>query len=330
MVARKPRHPRRRRNRNRKMRTKGKMRNNTKVDAKFTFRYTGAAIFAQGAVQNYLYYGFSPLNSNWASVVDNTEFNTQKALFDEFCVTSMRVSFKPVQNVVLPNAAVNTYSDPNIYTIIDRDGNVPISTSVNVNSKLQAYDSMKKKHYTKTQTRTVKCSKFWVDTATPTVPAGINQVYQPWTNAGLTQVLVFYAQALPGLNAGDIIGTFETVFHVQFRGKKPSVWSLDPLTGSVLITPLSSMPNQLEPTNKPGVGGAPPANELIIGTDGEGHLQLSDLSGNVLTGHYVPPDNKGPTGPTGPIGKQGDPGANGTPGDMGPTGPTGPTGVPPE
>ena len=302
----------------------GKMRNNTKVDAKFTFRYTGPAIYATGVAQNYLYYGFSPLNSNWASIVDNTEFNTQKTLFDEFCVTSMRVSFKPVQNVVLPASAVSAYSDPNIYTIIDRDGNVPISTSVNVNSKLQAYDSMKKKHYTKTQARTVKCSKFWVDTATPTVPAGINQVYQPWTNAGLNQVLVYYAQALPGLNAGDVIGTFETVYHVQFRGKKPSVWSLDPLTGSVLITPMSSMPNQLEPTNKPVVGGAPPANELIIGSDAMGHLQLSDLSGNVLTGRYIPPDGRGPTGPTGSTGSQGNQGDQGIQGYTGDTGPTGP------
>jgi len=328
-MPRKPRVPRRRKMRpRRKLRSKGKMSNNTKVDAKMTFKFTQSAKYAQGGV-NYLYYGFSPLNAKGVTVNDCTEFNVQKALFDEFCITSVRVNFKPIANFLAPAAAVTTPTYTNIYTLIDRDGNVPISTSLDVPTKLQAYDSLRKKHFLKPQSRSVKCSKFWIDTSTSYLPSGINQQFQPWTNKGLNQMIVYYAQQLPGYNANDIMGTFEVSFNVQFRGKKPSVWSYDPLTGSVLITPMSSMPNQLDPTNKPAVEGGLPANELIIGYTG-GHLQLSDLSGNILTGRYVPPDGRGPTGSvgaTGPTGMQGNQGNQGDQGIRGDTGDTGPTGA---
>lgn len=315
---RKARRPRRVRRARKGGKGSGKMSNNTKVDATYTYKRVTPITYNSGAFANYMCYSFSPLNSNFANLNGVSEFNAQSAIFDEFCVTSVRVVYKPVMTMVSPQYAILSYSDPNIYSIIDRDGNVPLSFSVNVADKLQSYNSCKKKHYTKTQSRVITCKKFWMDTATPNIPAGVQAVYQPQTNAGLNQVITWYGQGLPGLQPGDYMGIFEVYYKVQFRGKKPSVWTYDQTTGSVLITPMSSMPNQIVPQNRSDPEGAIAPSELQVSADAEGHLILRDLSGNVLTGRYVPPDNRGPTGPTG---------IPGLTGSTGPTGETGPTGA---
>lgn len=288
------------------------MRSNTKVDSKFSFKETWPINYSQRDNSDgpMLLDYFSPLSSSWFNLAGNPEYQVQNKLFDEFCITSMSVTYKPTANYTsIQTVNSDARSDPLIYSVVDRDGQIPFNNTLDMSEKWQQYDSCKRSHYLRRTTRTVTCKKFWVNCQQANVPIGIQ--YQPFINAGLIQTVGFYGQNMPGLNDGDFIGNYEITYRVQFRGKKSTALTYDPKTGSVIVTPIEAMPNPVLPSNITfGIRGQ---NDLLVSADASGNLILKDLSGNLLT-KYEFPDGKGSTGPTGPC-------CDGPTGETGPTGP---------
>lgn len=222
---------------------KGKKADNTKVIEKATFSYVeGINSFTSATgVGQYILYGYSPVNTAYVNVNKQQEFIVQSKLFDEYCITGMKVTYIPTFNYVA-STTLTTTSNGQMFSIVDRDGNAPIASSISVPVKLQAYTSCRRHHIAKTWSRFVKCNRFWMDTNNSTVnPAGAsNGATQAWTNAGLTQSLSFYAEQLNS-PATSQFGQARIEWFVEFRGKKPANYGYDPVSDSVIITPMTSL-----------------------------------------------------------------------------------------
>ena len=251
---------------------KGKMSLNTKTDLYATYRLTGQ-IQAQTAITvagSYFWYGWSPQHFNWTNVTSSSEFLVQCRLYDEFKVSSMKVTFRPYASQVLPDNVSPNYSFTS-YTIVDRDGNVPVTTAMAVPPKLLSYDSCKVGRTYKAWSRTVRVNNNWTSTTNPTQnPQGANGLAQPWVNRGACQVIGFYAERLPYANNANI-GEVIVEFKVQYRGKKSTALGYDAASGSVILTPLSSYPTLI--CNNPPL----PINEV----QGDESLQLNGDTGEI-------------------------------------------------
>jgi hypothetical protein len=102
------------------------------------------------------------------------------------------------------------------------------------------YDSLKTTTFYKKMSRTVKLKSFWTDCSAPTVvPQSVNGTAQPWVIAGCCQSIVWYGEKLP-FGTGTALGQLEVIWRVQFRGKKPAEFTYDALSGSVIVTPITS------------------------------------------------------------------------------------------
>jgi len=243
--------PRRRVARRPRRRTAG-AKSNTRVDQDVRYRTTQtfSTKASSSGVGQFAWSTFSPQNANHYNLSQVSEFNGQSLLYDEFCIKSVKISYRPFYNVLSVQDFVAN-SNINMYTFVDRDGNAPVSSSINVPQKLQAYDSCKIFKTTKAWSRTLRTKTFWSDTATASVNPRIGNLgtFQPWINAGLMQCMGVYAENVPVESAANI-GELTYEVHVQFRGKKPASFGYDPVSGSVIVTPLTSYP-YLAPQNPP-------------------------------------------------------------------------------
>lgn len=250
----------------------GKASNNTRTVFKAVFRTVTDAKAQQSLLPglgSYIYYNLSPQNNTVYNITNVTEFNAQKTLYDEFKITSCTMKYRPYQNVQAANNVTNTKLLNNLYSVIDRDGNIPVSLSNNVPLKLQQYDSCKVHNFYKGFSRTMKIKGWWTDTNAGAIPNTTSSgVTQPWINAGALQCMAVYGE---NLNTAplSLMGQIEISFRVQFRGKKPVDFSLDPVSGGVLLTPATSFtplpPMNLGPVAPPDV------------------YQTVDVSGNIVT-----------------------------------------------
>lgn len=218
------------------------MANNKKVDERVVFR-TVTNLVGQNSstgVGTFCWYAWSAQNANFTNVTAQPEFNVRKTLYDEFKVSHLVIKYRPYTNAVqilqgLGATAANF--NPDIYTFIDRNGGAPVSSSVNVPAKIQQYDSCKIYKWTRSFSRAVKLGAFWTNTSFPTLLT-TDTGAMPWTQKGILGFVGLYAENLqmpPNTNLGEL--TVE--YHVQFRGKKATSFGYDPVSGSVILTPVS-------------------------------------------------------------------------------------------
>jgi len=252
---------------------------NTKVDQAVVYRSMVKAVstaWSQGTIANGFYYNYSPQSADVVSVNGNQEFLIQSKLYDEFKVSSMKVTYTPYQTF---NASIQpgSITDGLIYTVIDRDGRTPINAgNMQLPQKLMSYDSCKAFHFTKKWSRTVPVKTFWTDCSNPVfsnLAGGASS--QPWTNAGCLQQLIIYSEGMPSTG---VYGQFTVEWRVQFRGKKTTAWGFDEGTGAVILVPLENFPS-LPLSNPPGITLTAPAEITLSVVEGE--IVLSDLNGLV-------------------------------------------------
>lgn len=166
----------------------------------------------------------------------NQDYQSQSALYDEFCITGFTVKYNPVVNQVnlydqqsLQTQDAQTKTTPLIHTWFDRDG-TPLTniTGQSLCNKLGQFDSYRKYDCRKAWSRTVTFSRrVWLDTSFGGRPlsSGYDTVLQ--TEAGLLGILGIYGENLPW---GTIPATspptyenycnLEVKWHFLFRGKK--------------------------------------------------------------------------------------------------------------
>lgn len=235
--------PRRVRKYHRKGHRAGKMSSNTKVDDKVILRRTIQMTSSTGltGVGQYVYYAVSPANTNYSNLANVAEFGARAQLYDEYCIKSVKMTFRPLVNTINPanTAAVTTFRS-DLFHWVDRDGNTPVSTSVSVIPKLMEYDSLKVRKVTQAFHRTIKCKSFWVNTGSgQNAVAPNSSSIQPWINAGYLQMMGIYGENLP-FPTPTTIGDVTYEWNVHFRGKKPVAFGFDATSGSVILTPLTS------------------------------------------------------------------------------------------
>ena len=213
-------------------------------------------------------------------MTQNSEFQSQRLLYDEFCITKVKISWIPATNVVLSTAISSSQSTSNfLYTFVDRDGGSPVTTATNIPAKIEAYDSFKKHSANRGWSRTITCKKMWIDCSVPGIdPRSESGLAQPFTNAGLFQVLGIYGTMLP-YAIGSQIGTVRQEWSVQFRGKKPVSYSVLPDGVSVVMTPLSAFGNELIALNAPGEL-APPLFDNYVDVSGDTIVVISNTNGH--------------------------------------------------
>jgi len=290
------------------------MKLNTKVDERVKFTYVQPVVCQNGpagsSVLTYAYYKFSPWSSTCFNLYSMAEWQARSGLYDEFKITNLKVSFKPYYTEITLNqqySPQSAISNVDLHTIIDRDGTTAFSASLDIPSKLAMYDSYQRKNITKPWSRSLKTTAWMNTSALPASPGSVtsNQAMQYIVNNGLIQELVLFLYNIPNITANQAWGQVTVQFSVCFRGKKPATLSYDPLSGSTIITPLSSFSHTddvLVPMN--------PSVQLVDHTlvcdEGVPRIQLTGP--HVATGlpgpfavAFVPPAY-GPTGPTGPTG----------------------------
>jgi hypothetical protein len=229
------------------------MANNKKTDERVVFRTVSNLVGANSSfgAGTYLWYAYSAQNANYTNIASQPEFNVRKVLYDEFKVSHMVIKYRPYTNQVIISQGVGATAanfNPDIYTFIDRNGGAPVTTSSDVPAKIQQYDSCKIFKWTKSWSRKVALGTFWTSTSQPTMLSTENAA-QPWVQKGILGFVGIYAQYLqlpPNTNLGEL--TVE--YHVQFRGKKATAFSYDAVSGSVILTPLSSY-TVMAPFNPP-------------------------------------------------------------------------------
>jgi len=232
-------------------RTAGKRSANTKVVESVVYRTTLNSVpnASTTGVGSFINYQFSPQHLTYYNITQSAEFLAQRNMYDEFKITSMTVQFKPYANVAFPNNGTTTLNNQ-CYTCIDRDGTVPVSTSMSVPLKIMAYDSAKTHILQKGWSRTMRVKNWWTDTAVPTIQPGVqNGNAQPWINCGAVQTLTHYGELLP-FGSGSVFGQYTVSWRVQFRGKKPVSFSYHAASGSVILTPFTSF-SVIPPFNPP-------------------------------------------------------------------------------
>jgi len=241
-MPRRPRRAHRRAARKPRRRAAGRAGANTKVVERVVYRTTLNSVPQQstvGGVGAFINYQFSPQHLTYYNISQSSEFLAQRNMYDEFKITSMTVQFKPYATQTFPNNGTTTLSTQ-CYTCIDRDGQVPVSTSMSVPLKIMSYDSAKTHLLQKSWSRTMRLKGWWTDTGLATLnPALQNGTGQPWINAGAVQTLTHYGENLP-FGVGSVFGQYTVTWRVQFRGKKPVSFSYHAASGSVVLTPFTS------------------------------------------------------------------------------------------
>lgn len=273
--ARKQRKPRMRKGK--KTGRKVAMSNMLKVDDRCVLRIVNNLVGTQsstvpgyGSVGTFVWNAYSPQNASYFNITAFSEWNARKVLYDEFKISHMTIKYRPYTNAVqilqgLGATAANF--NPDLYTFVDRNGGAPVSTSVDVPKKIQQYDSCRIHKWTKAFNRTVKVGRFWTSCAYPILLTSDNAA-QPWIQKGILGFVGLYAENLqlpPGTNLGEL--TVE--YHVQFRGKKATSFGYDPVSGSVILTPVSGY-TPLAPHNPP---------PTVVQTLGD---EVLDISGGTI------------------------------------------------
>lgn len=233
-----------------KGKSKGSRAANTKVDEKVVYRIRqNNSLFGATTVSNYFYSAFSPYNQTYANITSVPEFMAQANMFDEFCIKYLKVTYRPLYTQTpapQPPGTPGTAWESTQYTAVDRDGKTPVSSSIDVPSKMLTYDSCREHQWNRKWSRTLKLKSFWLDASIPThAPVGIST--QEVTNAGYMQALIHYGQNCYA--PIGVIGTYDLEFGVHFRGKKPVAFSYDASSGSVILTPVENFGNPITPGN---------------------------------------------------------------------------------
>lgn len=278
-MARLRRHRRRVRRARKGKKSAGRMSNNTKVDERITLKYYQTILPVNSAsppasYDPYVFTTWSPQNSNQQNVTQSQEWSVHASLYDEFKVTSMTVSFTPAatQNSPLGLGTANTAIKA--YSVIDRNS-TPLASfaTTSVPAKFLQLDSCRTHSMLKPWSRTLRVKNLWCSTQNPIFdaavggPGGVGA--QPWVASGALAVLALYSEKIPTA-VGAPLGQVIISFRCQFRGKKPSAYKYDPLSGSVIITPLSSY-TQIAPQN-------PPQSQNLVEDD----EHFEDVSGNII------------------------------------------------
>jgi hypothetical protein len=249
---------------------------NTKV--LFRASYKNLTVFktmsaSGGTAGTYAYNAYSPQNGSAFSINQNNDFLVQSKMYDEFCITSMKLTFEPTANDITFNVQGVSPAVTNLYSWVDRDGGTPVQTSVSVPDKIMSYDSVKVTKVNRRHVRTVKLNNFWTDTSNPilfnTSPA--NGGSQAWINGGAMQFIGFYTEQLAIPSAGGVVGQITVQWNVAFRGRKSMSLTYEPLSGAIVMIPSSSFEN-LPPGNPPQ-----DVEDVLRGT------HVLDCSGGVIT-----------------------------------------------
>ena len=271
-----------RKTKHRKHRKSGTNSANTKTQIKTTMRLTG--VFAGTSTPSdatnglYVYLTASPWNSGSAlNVFQCVDWKAQSALYDEFKISSVKLKWKPLinQTTITQAQQAPLNASSSVFSWVDRDGSsiVP-KASGDIKTLLSKYESLRENSIYRTFHRSLKVKPVWVNTSfNPSTP--VNPQYQYLQNAGYFQTVSMYANNMPvpsGLTALSL-GEYLVEFKVQFRGKKPVMLAYDDNTGSIIMTPLTSLPPQdiIQPT----VLATDPTEMLY-------NLSLTDMSGNVI------------------------------------------------
>jgi len=238
------------------------------------------------------------------------EWQARSSLYDEFKITSLKLKYKPyytestLNTQYSPQSAI---SNVDIYTIIDRDGTSVFSASLNMPAKLAMYDSYQRKPFNKPWSRSLTTS-LWMNTASvPVAPGTVqgNQGLQYLVNGGALQEMMIYCYNLPQVANQQAWGQITVEFNVCFRGKKPTSLSYDPVSGSTIITPLSSFTHATDLLIPQNVGPLPQNDANLVIDEGAVRVQLTGpfATGTVVLAEKATIDFctcTGPTGPTGP------------------------------
>lgn len=268
----------RRKPRAKKAARKGKKSNNTKaqVNAQFKLFQNFTTIpSSTGTAGNVGYSLFSPMNGTACSVNQSNEFLIQSKMYDEFCVRSLKVTYLPGTNINNLVTGVGNGTTVDLHSWVDRDGGTPVNSASNSPQQIQAYDSAKRGNIMRKHVRRVTCKPFWVD-CNQNVLMSPYQLTAPYAQAGLLQLVGFYTEKIP-ITAATTLGTFVIEWNVSFRGKKSMNLTYDPISDSIIMTPLSSYPALPH--------GNPPLSEKdVLSFD---QTLSCDASGNlVITSNY--------------------------------------------
>jgi len=256
----------------------GAMASNTKTVERVVYRATTTftATNAARAPGFNAYNRYSAQNLDVYNLTASSEFLAQSKLFDEFKVSHVKITYKPFYNVITPTTQVAN-ADINLYTWVDRDGGSPVSSAVDVPQKIQAYDSCRISKITKGFSRTMKLKTWWTNCDRPLISA-FDATSQPWINAGAVQQLSFFAQNVP-ITSAQNLGQITCEWHVQFRGKITPMYGYDPVSGSVILTPLSSYATAEADNPPPGITMA--AGDETVECGEEGLVITSAYDGSV-------------------------------------------------
>lgn len=267
----------------RRARRAGRAIDNTKTQVRAVYKQDSAFVVANSNSATVGFYGFttySPFNATTVNVTQSAEFQAQRVLYDEFCITKVKVNYTPVVTTTAPaNVFTNLATSYMMYTVVDRDGRLPVSTSTNVGQKLESYDSFKKFLLTKNITRTIKCKPMWIDANNAAIDPTADSAYQPYVNAGLTQLIAFWCQNVP-FAAGVQLGTIRIEWHVAFRGKKAMSYSLLPDGVSLVMTPVEAFLSDIIPLNPPQTNAEVLQENIVECVDGV--IQVRSLRDNSI------------------------------------------------
>lgn len=212
---------------------------NRKVDVRVKLKKTVVAGVIGASIPGNGYYTYTcvgAMNPDYLNVAQLAEHALHAKMYDEYCVKSVSVKFVP--SITAGQDGMPMQVNPIMYSWIDWDGKTPVSDSVNVIEKLNAYDSLRKTSIYKSVTRSFRPKRsHYLDS---------NHSYSSAAEAlrmdGLEAVIGFYGQNLP-VNAGSNlqIGTYEITYDVAYRGKKPTAFSID-ANGSVTVYETEAYP----------------------------------------------------------------------------------------
>jgi len=288
------------------------MKNNTKVDERVKFSLVQPLVSVNGpagsSVLTYTYNKYGLGSTTAFNIGQMGEWQARSSLYDEFKITSVTLKYKPYYTEMTYNqqySPLSAISTVDCYTAIDRDGFNAFSASLNIPSLLAQYDSFQRKSMFKPWSRTLK-SSLWMNTSRALYAP--SSAPQHLINAGYIQELMVYVANIPNITKDQAWGQITIEYHVCFRGKKPVSLSYDALSGSTIVTPISSFANAtdiLEPTN---LADAPLAQANLVVDEGVIKVQLT---GPNATGTVVFAEKQnldfctctGPPGPTGPTGE---------------------------
>lgn len=235
---------------------KGKRSQNTKVNANLKVSVNATLQIGnagQNVVTNYTLGYVTPLGpfgSNASSFFSNRDFIAQKALYDEVCIRSFKVTYTPVVNTVnlydqgfVVPATNQVTLQPNLYTWFDRDSTPMTAVSASMPQVLAQYDSYKRHDCRKKWSRTIKLKPIWLACDGVAAASHVSEAATiPLTQAGLLGALGIYGQNLPWggsiSSSNEAFGQIQTTWSFSFRGKRSLNTQVD-ANGIITLTPAS-------------------------------------------------------------------------------------------